>query len=333
LGKTLRANSSVVISLAVFFFLGILEAPMKRVRQAKPKQEIDLVKLIALFHSEEKCRARLEELRWPDGPQCTRCQSKQVYRQSGREQLYCGSCDYQFSVTAGTIFHDSHLPLPKWFLAIYLMCESKKGISANQMKRTLGVSYKTAWYLCHRIRAALKEANPIPLKGIVELDETFIGGHRKGVGKGNRIGKTLVVGAVERGGNIRLRVERRNDRKTLHRFVKEHCSPDTEAFMTDTWYPYLGIADADTRHETVNHELNEWVRGDVHTNTVEGVWSLFKRSIVGAFHQVSAKHLDAYLDEFEFRFNNRDNPHLFRDILIKLLESDKLEYKELIGSE
>lgn len=244
-----------------------------------PKQEMDLMRLMAQFDTSEQCRAYLEELKWPKGVKCPRCQSKKISHIRERNQFDCDSCRYQFSVTAGSILHDSHLPLPKWFGAVYLMCEARKGVSANQLKRTLGVSYKTAWYLCHRIRKAMEEANPAPLKGTVEVDETYIGGHRRYVGRGYKTNKTMVLGAIERGGNVRLRVE----------------------------------------------------RGDVHTNSVEGVWSLFKRSVVGSYHQVSAKHLDRYLDEFEWRFNGRKNSYLFRDTMLKLLRSEALTYQKLIA--
>jgi len=309
-----------------------------KTKTQKPKQEMDLMKLFAQFGTDEQCRIALEKLRWPDGVRCPRCQSDKLSRAYKRNQFECEPCGYHFSVTAGTIFHDSHLPLTKWFAAIYLICESKKGISANQLKRTLGVAYKTAWYLCHRIRAAVADADTALLKGIVEVDETYIGGKAKNMHKKRReqviqgrgaVGKAMVLGAIERGGGVRLTVEKRNDRETLHRFIKAAIDDSAKGIMTDTWPAYDGIADENTTHETVNHHLAEYVRGECHTNTVEGVWSLFKRSIVGAYHQVSEKHLDRYLDEFEFRFNNRNNPYLFRDTLLRLIASENLEYKEL----
>src|SRR2546427_4080391 len=162
-------------------------------------QGMNLPQLVADFQSEEKCRAYLEALRWGDGVSCPRCASRKISRVLKRSQFDCDSCRYQFSVTAGTIFHDSHLPLWKWLLATYMMVEAKKGVSANQLKRTLAVSYKTAWYLCHRIRAAMKDANPIPLDGIVEVDETYVGGKRRHMGRGYRGNKTMVLGAAQRG--------------------------------------------------------------------------------------------------------------------------------------
>ncbi len=298
----------------------------------KLRQQMNLMKLMERYHSDESCRQDLEELRWPDGIQCLRCESKSVSRLYSRKQFECNTCGYQFSVTTGTIFHDSHLPLPKWFAAIYLMVESKKGISANQLKRTLNVAYKTAWYLCHRIRTAMREAYPVPLKGIIEVDETWVGGKVKGMGHGYKGNKAIVVGAAQRDGKIVLKVVQDRSRKTLHEFIHETTAPDAEAIYTDDWGPYRGIADHDTRHETVNHSIGEYVRGKVHTNTIENVWSLLQRSIIGSYHKVSVKHLDAYLDELEWRFNNRDNPWLFRDTLVKLINAHALSYCELTST-
>jgi transposase-like protein len=291
--------------------------------------DMNLVKLIEKFRSEDNCRDYLENLRWPDGVECPKCDNKSISQIKERNQFECNSCRYQFSVTAGTIFHNSHLPLWKWFIAIYLILESKKAISANQLKRTIDVSYKTAWYLCHRIRAAIKDEGAELLKGIVEVDETWIGGKREGVGSGNREGKVMAIGAIQREGKIRLQVIRSNDRKTLHKFIEENTDPATEAIYTDEWPAYRGIADEDTRHETVNHSIKEWTNGDVHTNSIENIWSLLKRSIIGSYHNISQKHLESYLDELEWRYNNRKNPYLFRDTLLKLISSESLEYKEL----
>src|ERR1700722_17769022 len=170
------------------------------------KGSVNLCTLIEQFGSEKKCREYLEALRWPDEIMCPRCNSRKISSITKRDQFDCDNCRYQFSVTAGTIFNDSHLPLWKWFLCVYLLCESKKGMSANQIKRTLGTSYKTAWYLCHRIRAAMKEVNPQPLDGIVEIDETYIGAKRQGVaGQGRAHGnKQIVIGIKQRSGDLRF---------------------------------------------------------------------------------------------------------------------------------
>lgn len=294
-------------------------------------EELNLVSLIEQFRSEDKCRAYLEALRWPDGPICPRCEGLSVSTIADRNQYECNakSCRYQFSVTAGTLFHDSHLPLWKWFLAIYLMAESKKGISAKQLQRMLNVSYKTAWYLAHRIRDAMGDDEQPLLKGIVEVDETLLGGKRKGFGRNYRGNKTVVAGAIERGGQIRLRLVPNTRRGTLEGFITSTVSDDAEAIFTDELRSYDGLP----HHETVQHSAEEWVRGNVHTNTVESAWSLLKRSIVGTYHHMSVKHLDAYLGEMEFRFNRRDNPYLFRDILLVLLHGDALPYRKLIERE
>lgn len=294
----------------------------------------NLMSVVEQFGTDDKCRDCLVSLKWPTGIACPRCQSKKISKIAARNMYDCDSCRYQFSVTAGSIFHDSHLPLTKWFFATYVMVESKKGVSANQLKRMLGVSYKTAWYLCHRIRKAMDEVKPLPIGagGIVEMDETYVGGKRRHVGAGNMDNKTMVLGALQRGGEVRLKVEKRKkaSKKILKAFINENTHDEATAIYTDELPAYNGIHDWNTKHETVNHKQEEWVRGDVHTNGIEGVWSLFKRSIVGSYHQVSAKHLQSYLDEFEWRFNQRDNPYLFRDTLVRFLNSPKMEFKELI---
>lgn len=296
-----------------------------------PTQKMDMMMLMEQFHSEDKCREILAELRWPNGVACVRCGGVKHAYDSVRFVYDCYSCGYQFSVMAGTIFQDTKLPLRKWFMAVLLMVEAKKGISANQIKRTLGVSYKTAWYLCHRIRAAMVEINAEQLTGAIEVDETYVGGKTRGMGHGYKGNKSIVVGVVQRKGQIRLQVADGADRATLHGIIHKHVKPDAPNIYTDEWAAYKGIGDHDTIHETVNHSAEEWVRGDAHTQTVESVWSLLKRSIVGSYHQVSVKHLDAYLEELEWRFNNRENPYLFRDTLVKLLKADSLPYEELVG--
>lgn len=293
------------------------------------------------FGTDDECRMVLEELRWPKGARCPRCNSDKLSRMYQREQFDCDACGYQFSVLAGTVFHDTHLPLRKWFMATYVMCESKKGVSANQLKRMLGVSYKTAWYLCHRIRSAMVEAQGALLAGIVEADETFIGGKvrapRDPIHGGIKPGwdwrktKTTVLGAVERGGKIRLRKAKTNRKGAIEAFLKAVVADEAAAIYTDELKSYTRVGDHDTIHESVNHGVEEWVRGDVHTNTVESAWSLLKRSIIGSYHRLSAKHLEAYLAEFEFRFNNRENEFLFRDTLTRLVAAESLPYSRLIS--
>lgn len=298
---------------------------------------ITLPEVIEKYGSEDQCHAFLEELRWPDGVDCPRCESKKISRIKERRQFDCDGCRYQFSVRVGTIFHDSKLPLWKWFLAVYMMIESKKGISANQLKRMLGVSYKTAWYLCHRIRSTMTDESGELLTGIIEADETYVGGKkrfpagttRQEMALHRRDNKAVVLGAVERGGRVRLRMAPDASSKSVKGFLADVVSDDAKAIYTDSHRSYRGIGDENTKHGYVNHSANEWVNGQIHTNTVESVWSLFDRSVIGAYHKLSVKHLPAYLDEAAFRWNNRFNPYMFRDTILALVEGDALTYREL----
>lgn len=292
-------------------------------------EDMNLMTLMVDCDTQDECRSILEELRWPDGVKCPRCASDKISRIRKRFQYDCDSCRYQFSVTARTMFQDSHIPLPKWFAAIYLMMESKKGMSANQLKRTLKVGYQTAWFLCHRIRKAIEEAkSKSQLTGTVEIDETYVGGRYDKRRNRRPWEKQPVIGLLQRNGNFEARTIPTPSRQILTGIVRDRVSPDATVY-TDEYAAYKSLKKTHS-HASVNHKEEEWVRGPVHTNSVESAWSLFKRSIVGSFHQISTKHMDAYLDEFEWRFNNRDNSFLFRDTLIRLLTSPKMEYKQLV---
>jgi len=277
----------------------------------------------------------LEQLRWHGGVRCLKCQSEKVYPILGRNQYVCDSCSYQFSVTAGTIFHDTHLPLWKWFLATYLLCESRKGMSANQIHRTLGVSYKTSWYLCHRIRAAMAETGH-KLTGTVEVDETYIGGKQHGH-KGQLKNKSAVIGIRERGGHLHFIKADNVNQQSVYDIIARNVDTSVEVIMTDEskLYNFSTTAHRKARHESVNHSADEYVRYEditVSTNTVESAFSLLKRGIVGTWHRVSTKHLSAYLQEMTWRFNNRKNPYLFRDTMLKLIASSNVEYKTLTAA-
>jgi transposase-like protein len=214
-------------------------------KHKKQPSDMDLMKLFENFGTDQKCRMYLERLRWPNGIRCIRCDSIKVSMIYKRNQFTCDTCDYRFSVTAGTIFHDSHLPLPKWFAAIFLICESKKGMSALQLKRTLKVAYKTAWYLCHRIREAVKDADTTLIgKGeVVEVDETYIGGKpkfmhaakREKLARMRKVGgdhKTMIIGAIERGGNVRLQVGgKQATKEVLHAFIRAKLADETAPDM------------------------------------------------------------------------------------------------------
>jgi transposase-like protein len=290
--------------------------------------KITLPKLMDAFDTDAECRAALEQLRWPNGVRCLRCDSASISRIKTRRQFDCNACRYRFSVTTGTIFNDSHLALPKWFMAVLLMCEAKKGISSNQLMRTLGVAKKTAWYLNHRIREAMSTIHQEQLGGSVEVDETYIGGRHKGYDW--RAHKAVVLGALQRDGRIIIRSGgKKTTNEDLRQFVRETVANGAARIITDEHPAYRHIGDEDTIHESVNHRDKEYVRGDVHTNGIEGAFGLFKRSIVGSFHQISHKHLDRYLDEFEFKYNNRKNAFLFRETLTRLITAKPLQYDKL----
>jgi transposase-like protein len=294
-----------------------------------------LVDVINLFDTDEKCRELLVRLRWPKGVECVRCHGAVVELATEKQLFYCKECDYQFSVTAGTIFNDSHLPLQKWFLATLLLCEAKKGMSAHQLKRTIwGLnkgSYKTAWYLCHRIRAAMKEVDQPMLDGTVEMDETYIGGKKRGMDyRARRTSKSIVIGIRQRGGDLRFFHAQDAKSGTLAKYVSENISSDVDVLITDELPAYQGVAkQAGIAHETVCHGAKEYVRGDVYTNSIESAFSLLKRGIVGTWHKVSAKHLAAYLDEMTFRFNRRKNANLFLDTLRHMVTAPALTFEKL----
>jgi transposase-like protein len=291
-----------------------------------------------MFSTDEQCRALLKKLRWPYGVECLRCKSKNVFELSDYAKFECVECGYQFSVTTQTIFHDTHLALEIWFMAVLLLVEAKKGMSALQLKRTIWGehkgSYKTAWYLCHRIRGAMKEVDAPMLGGTVEMDETYIGGkqhtYRKaGYGNSN---KQIVIGIRQRGGDLRFFHSQNVKSGTLAQYIKDNVSEDVEVIVTDELNAYptamKDVAMTD-RHKTIKHKAKVYVDGEIHTNTVESAFSLLKRGIIGTWHRISAKHLAAYLDEMSFRFNRRKNPDLFIDTLRHMITADPLTFQRL----
>jgi len=296
---------------------------------------VTLIDVMNLFDTDDKCRELLVRLRWPNGVECPRCKQPSVELATARQLFYCNDCDYQFSVTASTIFNDSHLPLQKWFLATLLLCEARKGMSANQIKRTLGVSYKTAWYLCHRIRAAMKEVDRPMLDGTVEIDETYVGGIQRGHQNKPGFGestKQIVIGIRQRGGELRFFHAKDAKSGTLAQFIRDNVSADVDVIMTDEFAAYptamkaLALTD---KHKTIKHKAKVYVDGDIHTNTVENAFSLLKRGVIGTWHRVSAKHLAAYLDEMTFRFNRRKSSTLFLDTLRHMITAPVLTFEKL----
>jgi transposase-like protein len=296
-----------------------------------------LPELNRMYSTDEDCREILTRLRWPEGVECPRCKNRNVWWVDSRKQFTCSECSYQFSVTTGTIFNDSHLALPLWFMAVLLLCEAKKGMSASQLKRTIwGLhkgSYKTAWYLCHRIRAAMKEVDQPMLDGTVEMDETYVGGRKRGQGvKVAMKAKQVVIGIRQRNGDLRFFHASDASSGTLARYIQENISQDVEVIITDD-LPAYPRAVGDLEHKTVNHTAKEYARYEngacISTNTVESAFSLLKRGIIGSWHKISAKHLAAYLDEMTFRFNRRKRSDLFIDTLRHMITAPTLTFDNL----
>jgi transposase-like protein len=294
-----------------------------------------LTDLTKFYSTDEACRIMLKRLRWPFGVECIRCKSKDVFEIASQKKFECRECGYQFSVTTQTVFHDSHLPLETWFLAVLLLCEAKKGMSAHQLKRTLfGLhkgSYKTAWYLCHRIRHAMAQAEKPMLDGKIEMDETYVGGKVRGQGVAvAKARKKPVLGIRQRNGELRLFHAEEVTSKSLEKFLRDNIGEDVEVFFTDELPAYRGVARRlGLRHEAVQHGIGDYVRGDAHTNSIESAFSLFKRGLRGSWHKLSAKHLQAYLEEMTFRFNRRKNSDLFLDTLRHMVTAPVLTFEKL----
>ncbi len=287
--------------------------------------------------SDADARTLLETLRWPNGPACPHCGSANVTRIHGRAATVrpglwrCRACRKQFTATVGTIFEDSHIPLHKWFLAIALMCSSKKGVSALQLQRNLGLgSYKTAWFMAHRIRYAMQPNGRPPLYGTVEVDETYIGGKRPGKRGRGAEGKTPVVPLIERHGRMRARVVERVGAKELKGAIRELVHKDAR-IMTDEWDSYQGIGQEFTGgHQTVKHSAGEYVHDEASVNSAESFFALLKRGVHGIFHHVSKEHLPRYCDEFAFRWNYRHTTDGTRTVAaLEATEGKRLLYREV----
>lgn len=273
------------------------------------------------FQDADKAREYLEAIRWPHGPVCPHCGSlnKEHYALQGkahRPGLWkCKDCRKQFSVTVGTVFERSKVPLHQWMQAVFLICSSKKGCSSHQLQRTLGVQYKTAWFMTHRIREAMKSPGGMFSTGggTVEADETYVGGKERNKHRSKRIkganggvGKQMVFSLVERGGKVRSMHLPSVNANNLRPILQAQLNTAKTRLMTDGEGQYRIIAPMFASHESVNHGAGEYVRGDVHTNTVEGYFSILKRGIIGTYHHVSPQHLQRYCAEFDFRYNHRE---------------------------
>jgi transposase-like protein len=281
--------------------------------------DVDLTSPI--FNDEEAARKHFESVRWPNGPVCPRCgvvgEATEMKGETTRPGLYnCRACDRPFTATIGTIFERSHIPMHKWLLAVRLMAASKKGMSAHQLYRMLGFgSYRTAWFMAHRIRESMRELSAAPLGGsgkTAEADETFVGGSEKNRHKKRRTiqdtggfqGKEPVFSIVERGGKVRSHHVPRVNAATLRPILEAQLDKNS-VLMTDGEGQYRILGPMYAKHEAVNHRIGEYVRGDAHTNTVESYFAILKRGITGVYHHVSQQHLKRYLCEFDFRYNER----------------------------
>lgn len=285
--------------------------------------------------TDHQARQWLERLRWPKGAICPRCKKREVVAVSGgRDGLYnCRRCRRQFTVTVGTIFEGSHICLSKWVQAFHLVCSSKKGMSALQLSRLLGITYKSAWHMAHRIRYVMRPPRGTEkLSQMVEIDETYVGGkpsHKAKTTTKER--KTSVVAMVQRGGQARAMSTKTLSTPALLSTVQKYVNSEAQ-LMTDEWKAHGGLDHVYEGRESVRHALGEYVRGHVHTNSVESFFALLKRGIMGSYHHVSRKHLPRYCDEFAFRWSHRDIPDQARTTTaLQQVIGRRLPYHTIIG--
>lgn len=297
-----------------------------------------LISLFEAFPDEQSCIDHLRAIRWADGAFCPYCGGTKVYDFSDKRTHKCGDCRQRFSIKVGTIFQDTKLPLRKWFIAIWMITSHKNGIASTQLAKDLKVTQKTAWFVLHRLRfAARTRSFNMPLTGDVEVDETAVGGLERNKHEAKRlhrgtgpIGKAVVMGMLERGGELRAEVIQRATGPIVHPIVRRNVAPGANLF-TDEAMVYRGLADA-YRHYRVSHSTGEYVRGGfAHTNSIESVWALLKRQIIGVHHWVSPKHLHRYVTGMAWRFNRRELGEGVRvNALLGCVEG-RLTYKALIA--
>lgn len=297
-----------------------------------------LVDLLLYFKDEQTCRDYLELIRWNGKIVCPykECKHDHVFKYTDGKRYKCAKCQRQFSVKVGTIFEDSKISLQKWFAAIYLITSHKKGISSLQLHRDLGVTQKTAWFMLHRVRHTLLISPTEKLTGIIEADETFIGGKESNKHKSKQtagtqgrssLTKTPVLGIIERGGQLRAIKVLNTRGYSLRPFIVNNVEFGS-TIHTDEWWGYRGLSRI-FKHQYINHGAGEYSKDGVHTNSIEGFWSLLKRGVIGIYHSMSDKHLQKYLDEFVFRYNTRGYSENFRfDAMLNNINSH-LTYKQL----
>jgi len=300
-----------------------------------------LAEFMEHFHDEQTCREHFAAIRFRDGTYCPHCGHTKIYTFGNGKRYRCADCKKDFTIVTGTVFGETKLPLRKWFIAIYLLANSSKGISSVQLSQHAGVTQKTAWFMDHRLRSAMKQ-NKGQLQGTIEADETFIGGLSKNMHKKKReakitgtggVNKTPVFGMKSRDGEIRAQVVPSVGMVDLHKAIDQNVAKGATLF-TDQWVAYRGLK-MSYKHSIVNHSNKEYVRGDVHTNSIESFWALFKRAYHGIYHQMSKKHLQKYVDECAFRLNLKSQemefPQVFAQTVTRAADGQHLPYKELIA--
>jgi transposase-like protein len=286
------------------------------------------------FRDEQTCVEHFTAARFRSGEYCPHCRHDKIYRCANGKRYHCAKCKQDFTIRTKTVFGESKLPLRKWYIAVYLLCNTSKGISSVQLAKHVGVTQKTAWFMDHRIRKAMRD-NKGKLFGTVEVDETFVGGLAKSQHKDKRrhigtggMGKMVVMGILQRNGPIVAGVVPNVRRETLQPKIHQHVEPGSAVF-TDQWVGYNGL-NSHFAHESVNHQKC-FAAGEVHTQNIDSFWALFKRGYHGIYHQMSPKHLHRYVDEFVFRFNQRPLPMsgVFTNVVDRVTDNSQLPYKEL----
>jgi len=301
------------------------------------KQFKTLIDFVGYFKNEAVCLKYFEQIRFRDGEYCPHCGHSGIYRFSGGKRFRCAKCRKDFTIKTGTIFGESKIPLQKWFVAIYLLTANKKGISSIQLAEQIGTTQKTAWFMDHRIRKAMSQSKG-QLFGTIEVDETYVGGKErnkhyakrvKGTQGRNVRTKTAVMGMLQRDGNLRAKVVEDVKMRTIEKHLVENIKLGSQIY-TDDFLSYSRIGNF-YPHQVVKHGKREYVRGEIHSNSAESFWALFKRGYQGTYHHMSRKHLQRYVDEFAYRFNARktDSGLVFGDMVRRVAENDTLKYKAL----